>query len=135
MSQLRLVVLATGDESLGHGMGLGVALQCPLQEGACQHRMSGRGMLWRQAQTLDSRDDIATGPASPVVASRWVGPAYSWQRLSMPGMERLSCVAESPSWEGWHVWAAGALGISTGQSPPALCPQPTCSPHTPDPAK
>lgn len=90
MRQLWPGVLAVRAECLGHGAGLGGALQCPLQERICQHRMPSRDMLWRGAQFLVSRDDTPAGPDSPVWASGWVGLAYPLQGWRMPGMETLS---------------------------------------------
>ena len=78
------MLLAAGNECLGHGAGLGGTLQHPVQEETCQHWMLSHGMLWRRARALDSRDDTTAGPASLVWASRWAGPVYPWQGSRMP---------------------------------------------------
>lgn len=85
-----MAVLLEAEECLGHGVGLGGTLQRPQQDGSCQHRMSSRGMLWRRAQVLDSEEDTAAHPASPVWASRWAWPAYPWQGSRMLGMRDCS---------------------------------------------
>lgn len=115
MSQLWLVLPAAANGCVGHGAGLSVQRREALPALAARpwHALA-------VSPGLGSGEGTGTGPFSPVWVSRWAGPAYPWQGSRMLGMERLSCLAESLAWEGWHVWTAGALGISTGQPPSCL---------------
>lgn len=115
VSQLCWLSLAAGDECLGHGVGLWVApcsihcrrgsasTGCPVV--AC---FGGEPEPWTPEKTL-----LYSLPAQS-------GHQEGGACLSLAGVknaghgETVLSLAESLAWKGWHVWAAGALRMSTG---------------------